>query len=100
MNSEKDKGRLVVDLPYGYINTLDRLLKHYGATRTEYSKMQIENLHCINEELYNGGTLWDRVHEANLRTLEILAKRKRARMEIIDDQFGGDNIPNLADNKE
>ena len=91
---DKDRGRLTVELPYGYIASLKRDLETYGLTCTEFMKMVIENMHCLREELYNGGMAWDRIQEINLRIIEIQAKRKQHREGIIREVFNGEKVDN------
>lgn len=103
--NEENKSRFVVELPYGYIQTLDRYLERIGVSRTEWLRQTIELVWNLEIELYRCDTLWDRIQESQLRILEIQAKRKRAQIEMIqeafsDDKNGTKNGSKATDSKE
>ncbi|MBA7674493.1 hypothetical protein ES703_82707 [subsurface metagenome] len=85
---EENKTRFVVDLPAGYIQTLDRYLQKIGTSRTEFMRMNVEIIWNLEIELYREDSLWDRITEAQLRILEIQAKRKKAQLALIQEAFG------------
>ena len=51
-------------------------------------RLTIEIIWNLEDELYSRSSLWDRITEAQLRILEIQAKRKKAQLAIIQETFG------------
>lgn len=97
---EENKTRFVVDLPIGYIQTLDRYLQKIGVSRTEFMRMSIEIIWNLEIELYREDSLWDRITEAQLRILEIQAKRKKAQLALIHEAFADNKKPDMKGIKD